>query len=126
MRVLLNEYGMWDVIVRKVSDKSLQVFGTCAGAILCAGWGMGVEIDRNAYGAQQASFVGYLESENFFHLQGVFIRAPRFMAADVTCNVLAQFKDQPVLVEQSNFLAATFHPELTDDTRIHEYFLAKE
>jgi 5'-phosphate synthase pdxT subunit len=104
------------------------VFGTCAGMILLDREHLGlVEIDvrRNAYGRQVASFEADLELEGGGDpLRGVFIRAPRIEATGPDVEVLAELDGSPVLIRQGRFLLATFHPELTDDTRVHELFLA--
>lgn len=136
LTILLQEYGMWEEIQKKLEnsktgkeEKLFKIFGTCAGAILCSKWGMDIEVERNAYGAQQESAVTILDSEKFSELEGVFIRAPRFKVESARCKeqnsvrVLASWNEEPVFVEQGNFLAASFHPELTEDVRVHEYFL---
>ena len=125
LRKLLETYGMWEVIKSKIENENLKVFGTCAGAILCQGFGMDVEIARNGFGAQQDSFMTKLVSDVFPGLQGVFIRAPRFTSIGKEGSILATVKNEPVLVEQDNFLAGSFHPELSGEVRIHEYFLKK-
>lgn len=125
LRKLLETYGMWESLKLKVESGKLKVFGTCAGAILCQYLGMDVEICRNGFGAQQSSFVAPLDSKKFPELQGVFIRAPRFLSVGNDVEVLASFKNEPVLVQQGPFLALSFHPELCDEARIHEYFLNK-
>ena len=81
-------------------------------------------VRRNAYGRQFASFetdLALAGTEEPLH--GVFIRAPRVEAVGPDVEVLAEHDGEPVLVRQGRFLAATFHPELTDDTRVHELFL---
>jgi 5'-phosphate synthase pdxT subunit len=103
------------------------VFGTCAGMILLDRTHLGlvdIDTDRNAYGRQVASFEADLElagDERPF--RGVFIRAPRVRDAGPDVEVLAQLDGEPVLVRDGRVLAAAFHPELTDDPRIHERFL---
>ncbi len=119
---LLKKSGMWEELEKSI--KGLKVFGTCAGSILCAKLGMDIEVDRNGYGAQKDSFEAELESEMFSELKGIFIRAPKFKVGK-TGIVLASFNDEPVLVEQDNFLVCSFHPELVGEIRIHEYFLEK-
>ena len=83
-----------------------------------------LSVQRNAYGRQVASFetdlaLAYDEEP----LRGVFIRAPRVEHTGPEVEILAEHDGEPVLVRQGRFLAATFHPELTDDTRVHELFL---
>jgi 5'-phosphate synthase pdxT subunit len=105
------------------------VFGTCAGMILLARDGLlgGVDLGvrRNAYGRQVASFEADLELEGESEpLRGVFIRAPRVEDPGPGVEVLAELDGEPVLLCQGRYLVASFHPELTDDTRVHERFLA--
>jgi 5'-phosphate synthase pdxT subunit len=109
-------------------------FGTCAGAILLArdvrspsqaSLGLAdVAITRNAYGRQLASEVRYAASKlKSEPLEMVFIRGPIIESVGPEVEVLASDAGRPVLVRQNNLLLATFHPELTDDTTVHEYFL---
>ena len=103
------------------------VFGTCAGMILVDRSHLGLadlEVDRNAYGRQVASFEADLElngEERPF--RGVFIRAPRVRDVGPGVEVLAELDGEPVLLREGRVLVAAFHPELTDDSRIHERFL---
>lgn len=113
------------------------IFGTCAGLILLGNNAgdprvkqfdlMDVSICRNAYGSQIDSFTDGItlsfSPEKPFH--AVFIRAPRIQSAGDSVKVLAAHEGQPVLVENTLHLGATFHPELTNDTRVHRYFLNK-
>jgi len=109
-------------------------FGTCAGAILLArdvlnppqrGLGvLDVSIRRNAYGRQLESHIIHENTAlGADPLEMVFIRAPKFEELGSNVEVLAREGNDPVLVRQKNVLAATFHPELSDDRRVHEYFL---
>ncbi|MDX6409431.1 MAG: pyridoxal 5-phosphate synthase pdxT subunit [Gaiellaceae bacterium] len=119
---LMRLYGLDDAI--RAFDR--PIFGTCAGMIVLDRDHLGlvdVAVDRNAYGRQVASFEADLvlagESEP---LRGVFIRAPRVrVTGDV--EVLAEHDGEPVLVRDGRVLVASFHPELTQDTRVHELFL---
>jgi len=122
-QLLLEKFGMWDDLRDRVSKKSLRIFGTCAGAILCSRLGAGWDVDRNGFGAQQNSFSAVLDSENFPILSGVFIRAPKFKNIASRTEILVRFENNPVLVQDGDFLAASFHPELTEDVRVHEFFL---
>jgi pyridoxal 5'-phosphate synthase pdxT subunit len=111
------------------------IWGTCAGAIAIArdivGYPeqprlglMDIAVERNAYGRQVASFETDVSVETFdrpFHV--VFIRAPRIASIGKKVEVLATFKDDPIMVGQERLMATVFHPELTKDTRIHRYFL---
>jgi 5'-phosphate synthase pdxT subunit len=83
-----------------------------------------VAVERNAYGRQVASFEADLQLEGEERpLRGVFIRAPRVREAGPGVEVLAALDGEPVALRQGRFIVAAFHPELTDDTRIHEKFL---
>jgi pyridoxal 5'-phosphate synthase pdxT subunit len=103
------------------------VFGTCAGMILLDRAHLGLvdlEVERNAYGRQVASFETDLEVAGEQEpLRGVFIRAPRVRDVGSGVEVLAEHDGEPVLVRDGRFLLASFHPELTDDLRVHERFL---
>jgi 5'-phosphate synthase pdxT subunit len=120
---LMRLYGLEDAI------RAFQqpVFGTCAGLIVLDREHLGlvdVEVERNAYGRQVFSFEADLDlSGEDKPLRGVFIRAPRVEATGDDVDVLAEHEGKPVLLRQGRFLLATFHPELTDDTRVHELFL---
>jgi pyridoxal 5'-phosphate synthase pdxT subunit len=120
---LIRLYGLEDAIRRF----SQPVFGTCAGLILLDREHLDLvdlAVDRNAYGRQVASFETDLDlAGDDRPLRGVFIRAPRIRETGPGVEVLAELDGEPVLVRQGRFLAATFHPELTDDTRVHERFL---
>jgi 5'-phosphate synthase pdxT subunit len=123
MTKLLKCFGMWEIIVKKVKNNQIKIFGTCAGAILCQQFGLEIKIERNGFGAQQNSFAAKLTSEKFSNLQGIFIRAPRFLSVGKNVEVLATWNNEPVLVQQDNLLAASFHPELCGEVRIHKHFL---
>jgi len=110
------------------------VFGTCAGAILLAeevlnppqkGLGaLHVTVRRNAYGRQADSSIRLGRSSlGDGPLEMIFIRAPKFERLGPQVQVLAHDQDDPVLVRERNILAATFHPELSEDTRVHKAFL---
>jgi 5'-phosphate synthase pdxT subunit len=119
---LVRLYGIEEALRR--FDR--PVFGTCAGMILLDREHLGlvdVEVERNAYGRQVASFEADLDLGGERPLRGVFIRAPRIEAAGHDVEVLAELDGAPVLIRQGRYLLATFHPELTDDTRVHELFL---
>jgi 5'-phosphate synthase pdxT subunit len=103
------------------------VFGTCAGMILLDRDHLGlaeVEVDRNAFGRQVKSFEADVElAGDEIPLRGVFIRAPRVRNVGPGVEVLGDLDGEPVLVRDGRLLLASFHPELTDDLRIHELFL---
>ena len=103
------------------------ILGTCAGMILLDRRHLGLadfEVDRNAYGRQVASFEADLELDGEEQpLRGVFIRAPRLREAGPGVEVLAELDGEPVLLRDGRILVASFHPELTDDSRLHEWFV---
>lgn len=112
------------------------IFGTCAGAILLASGVshpsqaslglMDIDVERNAYGRQLDSRIARLQPQGIQgELEAVFIRAPIIRRVGQNVKVLAQYHGDPVLVEQGRHLVATFHPELTDDPRVHLMFLNK-
>ncbi len=128
---LLGEKGF-----QKLKDfvRLKPTFGTCAGAILLArevdnppqpGLGvLDVRIKRNAYGRQVDSSIREGASKlGPEPLEMVFIRAPKFENLGPAVEVLAREGDDPVLIRQGSVMAATFHPELSDDKRVHQYFL---
>jgi 5'-phosphate synthase pdxT subunit len=120
---LMRLYGL-DEAIRGFER---PVFGTCAGMIVLDRDHLGLVdllVDRNAYGRQVASFEADLELAGETEpLRGVFIRAPRVRDVGAGVEVLAEHDGEPVLVRDGTFLVASFHPELTDDTRVHERFL---
>ena len=110
-------YGLDEAIRRFAAP----VFGTCAGMIVLDRKHLGlmdIEVERNAYGRQAASFEADLELAGEREpLRGVFIRAPRISDVGPDIEVLAEHAGEPVLLRQGRFLVAAFHPELTD-TRV--------
>ena len=120
---LMRLYGLEEAI----RAFAAPVFGTCAGMILLDRAHLGLvdlEVDRNGYGRQVASFEAELELEgDAVPLHGVFIRAPRVTDRGPQVEVLATHAGEPVLLREGRFLVASFHPELTDDLRVHERFL---
>src|SRR3954471_22373454 len=120
---LVRLYGLEDAI-REVARPG---FGTCAGMILLDRNHLGVldlEVARNAYGRQVASFEADLELAGEDEpLRGVFIRAPGVAEAGPEVEVLAEPDGEPVLLRDGRVLVASFHPELTGDMRVHERFL---
>ena len=120
---LVRLYGLEEAI--RAFGRPL--FGTCAGMILLDRRHLGLldlEVSRNAYGRQVASFEADLELAGEEEpLRGIFIRAPRVAEIGPEVDVLAELDGEPVLLRQGRVLVAAFHPELTDDTRVHERFL---
>lgn len=135
MSHLLTTSQLFDPIAKRLAD-DMPTFGTCAGMILLSTQVhdaredqrsfacLDVDVRRNAYGRQVDSFEADLDVVGFdspFH--AVFIRAPRVERVGSGVDVLAEHDGVAVLVRQGAIMAASFHPELTDDSRIHERFL---
>jgi len=103
------------------------VLGTCAGMIVLDREHLDLAdlvVDRNAYGRQVKSFEADVRLDGDERpLRGVFIRAPRIRELGAGVEVLGELDGEPVLVRDGRMLLASFHPELTDDTRVHELFL---
>jgi 5'-phosphate synthase pdxT subunit len=119
---LMRLYGL-DEAVRSFEGPML---GTCAGMIVLDRNHLGLvdlEVERNGYGRQVASFEADLELGDGELLRGVFIRAPRVRDVGSGVEVLAELDGEPVLLREGRFVVASFHPELTEDTRVHERFL---
>jgi 5'-phosphate synthase pdxT subunit len=110
------------------------VFGTCAGAILLAHTVtrprqpsldlIDIDVERNAYGRQLDSRVASVDAAGK-DMEAVFIRAPKILRVGAGGKVLATYNGDPVWVEQGRHMATTFHPELTQDSRVHQRFLEK-
>lgn len=125
--------------VKKLGKEGLPIMGTCAGMILLAKEGgkeiektkqpllglMDISVTRNAFGRQKESFETDLTIKNFGEkpFPAVFIRAPAIQKTWGNAVTLATFKEKIVAAEQDNKICLAFHPELTKDTRAHEYFL---
>ncbi len=146
MSKFLEESGLGEEIARRSRAGDLALFGTCAGAIVlgrepAAAPGepppagrqpvrlglAAVAVRRNAYGRQIDSFRTKLRAEGALaaagEIEGVFIRAPRLEPEDARVEVLARDGEEPVLVRDGRCLLSAFHPELTDDGRVHRYFV---
>ncbi|HEX3093141.1 MAG TPA: pyridoxal 5'-phosphate synthase glutaminase subunit PdxT [Candidatus Angelobacter sp.] len=128
----LVERGFLEKLRDFVSTK--PTFGTCAGAILLARHvenppqqsleAMDIRIRRNAYGRQIDSSICQAQTKlGEKPLEMVFIRAPKIVGTGKGVEVLAKAGGDPVLVRQGNIMAATFHPELSEDTRVHQEFI---
>ena len=135
MSNLLATSGLFEPIAERI-ESGMPTFGTCAGMILlavkildgrsdqrCFG-ALDIAVRRNGYGRQIDSFEADLDIDGFadpFH--GVFIRAPRIETVGEGVDVLASYDDEPVLVRHGHLMAASFHPELTTDGRLHGLFV---
>ncbi len=130
---LLSRTGLAEPLGQALKE-GLPAFGTCAGLILLAreitNWPeryfgvLNVAVERNATGRQVDSFEAKLAVDGLGEVPAVFIRAPAIRAVGEGVEVLGRYGDEPVLVRQGPLLGATFHPELTEDLRIHEFFLS--
>jgi len=119
---LMHLYGL-DEALRRFAG---PIFGTCAGMIVLDRDHLGladIRVQRNAFGRQVRSFETEVDFGRGEPIRGVFIRAPWIEDAGPDVEVLAEVDGHPVLARQGRVLVAAFHPELTDDTRIHELFL---
>lgn len=130
---LLKKYKL-DKEIKRKHKEGMPIYGTCAGAILLAKEIINSEqhklnlvdisIERNAYGRQIDSFEEKIRLPNSKKLfNAIFIRAPRIKDIRNGVRVLSRHKKEPVLIRSDNILISTFHPELTDDTRVHKYFV---
>ncbi|MBQ4870643.1 pyridoxal 5'-phosphate synthase glutaminase subunit PdxT [Priestia megaterium] len=134
MRRLIDKYDFMEPL-RQFAKAGKPVFGTCAGLILLAGQVvdreephlgvMDITVARNSFGRQRDSFEAALNikdiGEDFI---GVFIRAPHIVEVGENVEVLAMHNDRIVAARQGQFLGCSFHPELTDDARMAQYFVA--
>ena len=132
---LMDAYGFWEPL-QAFAAEGKAILGTCAGMILVAREVLNptqksldlidVTVERNGYGRQRESF----EAAGTFSLNGsaanlhmIFIRAPRICRMGPEVAEVASYGDECVMARQGRILVASFHPELTDDTRVHDYFL---
>lgn len=133
MSQLLQSSGLFDAIAARIAD-GMPTFGTCAGMILLSSeildgradqrsfGAIDISVRRNAFGRQVDSFEATIKTKvGEFH--GVFIRAPRIERVGADVEVIGTLGEEPVLVRQGNVLAASFHPELSGDARLHDYFV---
>ncbi len=131
--LLLQRFGLGEAIRARASE-GMPIWGTCMGMIMMAQevegssqYSLGlldVTVRRNAFGAQVHSFEAPVEVAGMPEpVMGVFIRAPIVTRTGGSVEVLSQIEGQIVAVRQGNLLGTSFHPELTDDTRLHAWFL---
>ncbi|MGZ0051412.1 pyridoxal 5'-phosphate synthase glutaminase subunit PdxT [Brevibacillus gelatini] len=130
---LMHKYGFMDAL-REFGKAGKPIFGTCAGAILlakqiegqddCHLGLMDIKVERNAFGRQKESFEVTMPVAGVgADYPAVFIRAPYIMEVGENAEVLAKYEEKIVVAREGHYLAAAFHPELTEDTRMHKYFL---
>lgn len=133
---LLDELGMLEPLRRRI-EGGMPTLGTCAGMILLAKTlaahddkgtprlaTMDIEVERNAYGRQLGSFHADAELKGVGEVPMTFVRAPRIVSVGEAAETLATVDGRIVAARQGNQLALAFHPELDEDTRIHELFLS--
>ena len=130
--LMMKKYGL-DNAIKEKHKQGMPIYGACAGAIVLAKSIIGdnqaklgladISIKRNDYGRQIDSFETNLSIKGIGNFKGIFIRSPVIKNLHNGIRVLSEHKNSPVMIKQNNLLITTFHPELTNDTRIHEYFL---
>jgi len=133
---LLKDFNIYDTLKEKI-EKGLPVWGTCAGMILLAKDIQGqkesyfkvidIKVKRNAYGSQLNSFFieEMLEDIDKEPVELVFIRAPYITTVGSNVTILKRVRKNIVAAKEKNVLVTSFHPELTEDTRFHKYFIDK-
>lgn len=131
MRKLLHDLGLFAPLQQRIRE-GLPVFGTCAGLILlaktvdggvpCFGT-MDIAVKRNAYGRQLGSFYAEHELKGVGKVPMTFIRAPYIASVSADAEILAQVDGRIVAARQANQLVTAFHPELSDNSAVHRYFL---
>jgi len=132
IRMLASAYGLIEP-VRARAEAGMPILGTCAGLIACAReiadgdepiWPLvDVTVRRNAYGRQVESFETDLEVAGIGKVRAVFIRAPKIERVGDGVEVLARHNDTPVVVRQGSIALTSFHPELSEDDRLHRLVL---
>ncbi len=132
MGKLLREQDML-IPIRETILSGLPVFGTCAGLILlakeissqeeCHLGTMDMVVERNAYGRQLGSFYTEAECKGVGQIPMTFIRGPIISSVGEDVEILATVDNQIVAAQEKNMLVTSFHPELTDDVRLHQYFI---
>jgi len=132
--LLMRRFGLGDAL-REAAGRGMPIWGTCMGMIMLAKgieerpdqYSLGlldIDVRRNAFGAQVHSFETAVPVQGLDEpVTGVFIRAPIVTRCGDGVEPLARYKDQVVAVRQGNILGTSFHPELTEDTRLHRWFL---
>jgi len=132
---LIDLYGLRNPLISKIQS-GMPTWGTCAGMIVLAGsliderpdplHLMDIEVSRNAFGAQVDSFESFISVKHIgdSKIRAVFIRAPVVTKVGKNVEIMAKLDNGiPVCVRDQNMLATAFHPELTEDNRIHQYFV---
>jgi len=133
---IIYKSGLYQKIKNKIKNNELAVMGTCAGCVILSKniidntkdvknlKVMDIKVQRNFFGRQKQSFEKKIEIKGFKKpYNALFIRAPVITKADGKCKILSIVDEKIVMVKQEKMLALSFHPELTNDLRIHRYFL---
>jgi 5'-phosphate synthase pdxT subunit len=134
---VLHNSDLYDTVSKRTTENDLAVMGTCAGCVILAKEilndpkkeikqlsQMDIQVERNAFGRQKDSFERIIKIKDFsLPYNAVFIRAPIIRKTWGKCKALAKIDEKIVMARQDRRLALSFHPELTDDIRIHKYFL---
>jgi 5'-phosphate synthase pdxT subunit len=136
MTKLIQRYHLYEPL--REFAQAHPIMGTCAGAILVASAVdderisplglMDIDVIRNVYGRQRDSFMAYVHAaflDGSTRIKSIFIRAPKIRHVGPEVNILMALDGSPIMVQQNRVLALTFHPELTDDLRIHRYFVQR-
>lgn len=130
---LIMKQSLYEPLEKFISK--YPVYGTCAGLILLSKIieknkivksfeKLDITIKRNAWGRQINSFISNLKIKEFDStFKGIFIRAPKINKVSSSVDILSSINNSPVMVRQDNLLGTTFHPELSNDVRIHKYFI---
>lgn len=135
MGQLMEKYHL-NIKIQELGRFGMPIFGTCAGMILLAKRDdkipyslnlINIKVKRNAYGRQVNSFEAdiTIKSLGFPNFKGVFIRAPSIISMGKNVKVLACLDGKKVLVREKNILVSSFHPELSQDSRLHQFFIHK-
>jgi len=133
---ILYSSGFYNEILERIRKNNLPIMGTCAGCVILASKiinnpkdviklsAINMQVKRNAFGRQRESFEKNIDIKGFSKpFNAVFIRAPIIEKVWGDCEILAKFNKKIIMARENQFLALSFHPELTDDIRIHKYFL---
>ena len=133
---VLHKSDLYNIISERIKENNSPIMGTCAGCVILSKElsdnakdvkllnAMDMQVERNAFGRQKESFEKPIDIQGFSSpYNAVFIRAPIIKKVWGKCKVLAKIDKKIVMARQDNILAVSFHPELTNDLRIHKYFL---
>lgn len=123
MDLFMTQYGLKEWLQMRPLD--FPIYGTCAGLILLARYGLiPATVLRNAYGQQSASFTAELELRGGGNIKGHFIRAPKITKIGEGLEVLAEHEGSAVLVRKGSVWASSFHPELAGESKLHQFIFS--